>query len=586
MKKGVLFVALVISLSLVSSIAAQPASIELDAGQEAGPLPFLFRSGMFAYGAERVYPVYIQEKFFRDHKPGAIEVGTVQFLYASQSFEDLVNRLHAQPEYDAFLKRIEKYGGKVVIAIYSMPRWLSSNPDDTRPVEPGEWLAVWGASPPKDYEQWAEVVQTIVDYYSNQLGLDAWYKVWWEPEGVRWQGTEEEFFELYKYTVIGARRARPDAKIGGPSVAGWHSTFWKNPEDKDQNPMLYNYTQYCATTPVPELGLDRLPIDFLIWHGFHIEPSGGFQKATTEIREWLRKFGYPETTPMLLGEWSTWREFQYPTIFSPERDTEYTASYAMAALVGMAKAGITHHAFTSLVEEKPSQYNGLFGGDFGIFTKFLIIKPVYNAFRTLSYLGEEQVKVEVTDPFLAAIGTRGDEGVTLLVANFIPDGGMLHQAVARLLWEKGYTKEMFTTYGLTRKELEQVVKALQRGNLDVGRLGLPELVKQDLVEVAAYVQQARTQVRALVAVELRFTNLPLDLVRYERYVIDATHSNSYTIRSSIEAALAAGQTPAQINEWPEVALQKVEEKTLRPMGEYRETLDVSPYSVTLIRLLR
>ena len=202
----------------------------------------------------------------------------------------------------------------------------------------------------------------------------------------------------------------------------------------------------------------RVPIDFLVWHQFHSEPSRGFQQAASEIRRWLNTFGYPETIPMLIGESSTWRAQQGD--LSPERDTAFTAAYAIAATIGMHAAGITHHAFTSMVEQQPADYKGEFGGDFGIFTKSLIIKPVYNAFRTLSYLGEEQLKVEVADTFLAAVGTRDTEGVALLIANFIPDGKMLHTSLEWFLEEKGDTRKDLATDGLAPEKLKQWLRQI------------------------------------------------------------------------------------------------------------------------------
>ena len=84
--------------------------------------------------------------------------------------------------------------------------------------------------------------------------------------------------------------------------------------------------------------------------------------------------------------------------------------------------------------------------------------------------------------------------------------------------------------------------------------------------------------------DVSFHQLPGDLVRYERFVVDHTHSNSHTVWERITAD--ASLTIEQINELPGVRLERVEEKAIRPTGEYRETLSLAPYSVTLIRLLR
>jgi hypothetical protein len=274
----------------------------------------------------------------------------------------------------------------------------------------------------------------------------------------------------------------------------------------------------------------------------------------------------------------------------------------------------------------------------------LIIKPVYNAFRTLSYLGEKQLKLEVDDPFLAGIATRGEGDVTLLFANFIPDGRMLRQAVGLLLRERGYTRKDLASYGLTREKLEPLVREFkQKGKVNAQAHGLPRRVQPDLNDVAAFAQQVFNRNKVSVTVDVQVHHLPADFVHYERYLIDATHSNSYALRDRINPSVVRAQGDArrqaeqlllqrgrsrqeierlkgllarrelgrfkeradpdiqaartryiqssstainEINEWPEVKLQRVEEKTIGSAGEYRETLSISPYSVTLIRLSR
>lgn len=637
--RAIALVTVVLSTLLPAAITSA-ATVEVNAGQEAGALPYLFRAGIFAFGIESGYPASLQKTFFRDLKPGAVEGSTIQFLYWSQSFQDLVQRMRSEPEYDAFLKRVEEHGGKVVISLLGMPRWLSSRPRDDKRIESGD-LAVWSASAPKDYNQWAEVVHAIVDYYSNTLGLHALYKVWWEPEGPRWQGTEEEFFKLYRYTVIGARRANKNAMVGGPSPASWGSVFWRNRQAGRNEPMMQNFIQYCAKTPVPELGLDRVPIDFLVWHQFQSDPSLGFRRATTAIRGWLKQFGYPQTTPTLIGEWSTWKSSGE---LSPERDTAYTASYAIATLIGMDQAGITWHSFTSMVEQTPDRFQGEFGGDFGIFTRSLVIKPVFNAFRTLSYLQDQRLEVVVRDPFMAAVATRGKDGVAILIANFIPDDGMLREAASAMLASKGHNLQELAGYGLTADRLRQLVaEFLQKKTLDLQELRVPEPVKRDLGEIAAQLRPALARAQEPVAADLVLRNPPPDATRYERYLIDASHSNSYAVRNQLQGWLAAarktarekaeqflvqrGRSPEEIarleaqarsrglgaakeqadpdaraaltvfqdhlaegiqriNNSRGVGLEKVEERTLSPGAEYRTSLELTPYSVTLIRLTR
>ena len=218
MRRNALIVVLIATLLLsFAAWASQMSAIAVQAAQEVGPLPFLFRSGMFAYGAEEIYPAYLQQKFFQDHKPGAIEVTSDHVTYDSQSFDDMVLRLHAEPEYDAFLKRSKDHGGKVVIAFFGIPRWLSSYPDDTTPVEPGQLdgrvgrLSTEGL--PSSGPGWSRRSSITITISSASMPR---IRCGGNLTTAAGTGTEEEFFELYRYTVIGARRA-------DPKRCGWRS---------------------------------------------------------------------------------------------------------------------------------------------------------------------------------------------------------------------------------------------------------------------------------------------------------------------------------------------------------------------------
>jgi hypothetical protein len=234
--------------------------------------------------------------------------------------------------------------------------------------------------------------------------------------------------------------------------------------------------------------------------------------------------------------------------------------------------------------------------------------------------------------------------VALLIANFVPDGVMLRQAVGLLFEERGYTRQDLARFGVTREKLEPLIREFRtRGKVDAQAHGLPQRAQADLNDAAALAQQIFTRNKQAVAVDVRYNHVPNDFVRYERYLVDATHSNSYAVRDRIGAAVerakreARGQAEQlllqrgrsrqdlerlkgllarggaqglrerahpdiqaaharylqsnstaieEINEWPEVKLQRVEEKVIGSGGEYRETLTLSPYSVTLIRLSR
>ena len=132
---------------------------------------------------------------------------------------------------------------------------------------------------------------------------------------------------LYRFSVLGARRADPEDKIGGPAVAGWEE---KGTRSAGEHPFLYNFIRFAAETGIPELGLDRLPLDFIVWHQFDTDGRGEpllFEKPVGEIRRWLEEFGYDPATELGISAWNSWWNFGAdPDELSPERDSEEVLS--------------------------------------------------------------------------------------------------------------------------------------------------------------------------------------------------------------------------------------------------------------------
>jgi len=86
--------------------------------------------------------------------------------------------------------------------------------------------------------------------------------------------------------------------------------------------------------------------------------------------------------------------------------------------------------------------------------------------------------------------------------------------------------------------------------------------------------------------DLSIKNLPFSgSVNYERYLIDAGHSNSYAVKDKIQKIdLKKKENVEAINNWPEVKLAKIEEKNVQINGNYQESINLEPYGTTLIVL--
>lgn len=129
---------------------------------------------------------------------------------------------------------------------------LSAQPPDL--ASSGEW------SPPKDMEIWQDLIENVVAHCVERYGEEKvreWYwEVWneWDYSGFWQNGTQQQYYEMYKYSVMGATSALPEVKIGGPSTTG---SF--------QN-RLGTFLDYCSS--------NNLKVDFVSNHCYGGGGSG------------------------------------------------------------------------------------------------------------------------------------------------------------------------------------------------------------------------------------------------------------------------------------------------------------------------
>src|ERR1035437_8743562 len=131
---------------------------------------------------------------------------------------------HGNPEYnyqyiDALYDYLLSIGIKPFVELGFMPSALAS----------GSQTIFWwrgNVTPPKDYNKWGELIKNLTQHFTERYGIDevkTWYfEVWNEPNlspGF-WTGTQEEYFNLYQYSVKAIKSVNPQYKVGGPATAG------------------------------------------------------------------------------------------------------------------------------------------------------------------------------------------------------------------------------------------------------------------------------------------------------------------------------------------------------------------------------
>ena len=116
-------------------------------------------------------------------------------------------------------------GIKPLVEIGFMPEALSIHPHPYRhhfPHTSDTGIYTGWAYPPKDYAKWSDLVYQFVRHLRQRYGdaeVTTWlWEVWNEPDIGYWQGTREEFFKLYDFTVESVFRAFPEAtRSEGPT---------------------------------------------------------------------------------------------------------------------------------------------------------------------------------------------------------------------------------------------------------------------------------------------------------------------------------------------------------------------------------
>ncbi|HEY4415944.1 MAG TPA: beta-xylosidase [Verrucomicrobiae bacterium] len=324
--------------------------------------------------------------------------------------------------FDTYLAR----GIKPYVQIGFMPEALSTHPqnyphqspvNERAPVEGGQ------SYPPKDYAKWGELSYQWAKHCVEKYGraeVEQWYwEVWNEPNISYWHGSHEDYFKLYDYAVAGVRRALPDARVGGPEVAG-------GPGGK----FLHEFLQHCAHGTNYVSGQVGSPLDFI---SFHAKGSPVFTNdhvrmgMANQFRDMDGAFAviasFPEykRTPIVIGEsdpegCAACREprdaYRNGTMYSSYTAASFPRAVELAEQHGVNLEGALTWAFE--FEDQPP-----FAG-FRQLAAAGIDLPVLNVFRMFGKMSGERVAVTSSGGLDARTilksGVRGQPDVSALAS--------------------------------------------------------------------------------------------------------------------------------------------------------------------------
>jgi xylan 1,4-beta-xylosidase len=322
-------------------------------------------------------------------------------------------------------------GGKPLVEIGFTPKALSPQPEPYRhhwspePNSQGDLsnsIATGVHYPPNDYEKWSELVYQWVLHSIDRYGKEEVESWWWEsynhPYGGFWQGTTEEFIELYDYSSEAVKRALPTARMGGPQVnvkatkggAEILKTFLDHMVDGN------NYATGKKGSQIDYITLHAKGSPKVIGDGQYVQMDMGRElECVTEAFEIVSSYPTLKNLPIIFTEVDPEGCAACPVEFFPQNDyrngtlySSYTASsfariYELADQYDMNLEGILSWSF--VFEDQP-----WFAG-FRTLATNGVDKPVLNVFRMFGMMGGDRIEVSQTGHFTAQdIMERGVHG--------------------------------------------------------------------------------------------------------------------------------------------------------------------------------
>jgi len=289
----------------------------------------------------------------------------------------------------------------LVVPILKMPLWLSSSTDPTE-VAPG--FNYYNAVPPANYSTWNTLMDSIVDKINNQWGLDVYYEIWNEPDGEYWQGTEQEYFTFFKNTLLAIKSNHPAAKIGGPVVSDFVSSF------STSFPSGFLSTAQLDATIIGQV-IDSCvtwgtTLDFLSWHKFGINLYSE-DNQLNYLNQKLVNSGHG-LVPFVVSEWNLSYGLRESVL-----DPAYMINYTQSCV----EHGIAGHMVAAWQDFE--QGTDEFHGDYGLLSWGALHKPSWKALQLLDRMNGQLLNVDAADyRNLNTIASYENDTLRVLISNY------------------------------------------------------------------------------------------------------------------------------------------------------------------------
>ncbi len=280
-------------------------------------------------------------------------------------------------------------------------------------------------TPPADYDQWANLIRKLTQHLVDRYGQDevrSWFfEVWNEPNlKFFFDGTQEEYFKLYRTTCLAIKSVDGQLRVGGPATS--------------INAWIPETIAFCRETgtPLDFISTHHYPTDDPLWKNSDLSMEDFFANYADQFGTYERGILHKMTSkarqeagnlPLYYTEWNT-----SAVLPDPIHDEAYSA--ALVAKTIADNDGLVQNysfwTFSDLFEEA-GQYAAPFHGGFGLQNIHGIPKPTYRLFEMLHSLGFERLKVSgETTSTVEMLAVKKPGEITLLVYNHDIPGSDIH----------------------------------------------------------------------------------------------------------------------------------------------------------------
>jgi xylan 1,4-beta-xylosidase len=385
---------------------------------------------------------------------------------------------------DRLFDTFQKAGIKPLVEIGFMPQALSTHPEPYRHNFPQGSIFTGWAYPPKDYQKWSEIIFQFVRHLRERYGdaeVRTWlWEVWNEPDIDYWQGTPQEYFKLYDFSVDAILRVLPEARVGGPDSTG--------PASPKAAQFLRSFLDHCAHQPNFVSGKRGSQLDFI---SFHPKGSPKWQSDHVQMGIARQLFAIEQGFQIV----ASFPEFRRTPIILGESDPEGCA------------------ACSARSNPQNSYRNGPL---YAAYTAETLNNILFLADREhINFLGAVTWAFEFEDqPYFEGFRTLATNGVDKPVLNTFRIFGLL-----------GKERVQATSSGALRSE--DVVRDGVRGQPDIGVVAARKELE---IEVLIWNYHDDDLPAALTPIDLVVSGLPAKASHglLEHFRVDSSHSNAFT----------------------------------------------------------